>query len=175
MGDEQLRQALARIRLLVLDVDGVMSDAGIFLGTNEEVKRYDSRDGVGTKYLIRNGVTVAVITGRESVSVTRRCAELGITHVYQRQTQKLPAFLSLVEQVGVAAEETAVMGDDLADLPMMRRAGLAVAVANAAEEVRQRADWVTRAAGGHGAIREVAEAILKAKGQWESLVERYLT
>lgn len=171
---DQLRSALARIRPLVLDVDGVMTDAGIFFGANEELKRFDSRDGVGIKYLIRHNIAVAVITGRESDSAVRRCAELGITEVHQRQVQKLPAFLDLLQRQGVASEEVAVMGDDLADLPMMRRAGIGIAVADACADVRRHAHWVTRAKGGCGAIREAAEAILKAKGLWAKLVEKYL-
>jgi len=170
----QLQAALARVRLLVLDVDGVMTDAGIFLGAEDEFKRFDSRDGVGIKYLIRHGIHVAVITGRQSVSVERRCTELGITEVHQNQKQKLPVFQDLVQRLGVAPEEVAVMGDDLADLPMMRRSGVGIAVADACADVRRRAEWVTRAKGGHGAIREVAEAVLKAKGIWTNMVEKYL-
>lgn len=170
----RLRSALAHVRLLVLDVDGVMTDAGIFLGEQEELKRYDSRDGSGIKYLLRHGVAVAVISGRESVSVTRRCAELGITEVHQHQLKKLPVFLELLKRRGLSADEVAVMGDDLSDLPMMRRAGVSIAVADACEDVRRRADWVTRAGGGHGAVREVAEAILEAKDLWAQCVEGYL-
>ncbi len=172
--EEQLKSALARVRYLVLDVDGVMTDAGIFLGAHEEFKRYDSRDGAGIKYLIRNGIRVAVITGRESMSVMRRCTELGIEDVYQRQLKKLPCYLEILKRRHLAKEEVAAMGDDLADLPILRRAGVGIAVADACEEVRKRADWVTCAPGGHGAVREVAEAILKAKGLWEQCVEAYL-
>lgn len=174
LNKNQLRAALARVKLLMLDVDGVMTDGGIFLGANDELKRYDSHDGVAIKYLIRNDILVAVITGRQSDSVARRCAELGVTEVHQRQVKKLPAFEELLERRGLTQDEVAVMGDDLADLPIMQRAGLAIAVADACEEVRRRAGWVTQARGGHGAIREVAEAILKAKGLWARLVESYL-
>jgi len=174
LNKNQLRAALARVKLLMLDVDGVMTDGGIFLGANDELKRYDSHDGVAIKYLIRNEILVAVITGRQSDSVARRCAELGVTEVHQRQVKKLPAFEELLERRGLTQDEVAVMGDDLADLPMMRRAGVGIAVANACDEVRRRADWVTQARGGHGAIREAAEAILKAKGLWARLVESYL-
>jgi 3-deoxy-D-manno-octulosonate 8-phosphate phosphatase (KDO 8-P phosphatase) len=117
---------------------------------------------------------VAVITGRQSTSVERHCAELGIVEVHQRQLKKLPAFLDLLERLGLASEEVAVMADDLMELPLMRRAGIAIAVADASDEVRERADWVTRAIGGRGAVREVAEAILKAKGLWARCLERYL-
>jgi len=171
---EQLQQALARIRLVVLDADGVLTDGGIYLGAEEELKRYDVRDGAGVKYLLRHGIAVALISGRESVSLARRCEELGIIEIHQRQLQKLPVFLALVERLGVALEETAVVGDDLMELPLLRRAGLGIAVADACAELRRHADWVTRAGGGRGAVREVAEAILKAKGLWAQVMERYL-
>jgi 3-deoxy-D-manno-octulosonate 8-phosphate phosphatase (KDO 8-P phosphatase) len=171
---DQLQSALARVKLLVLDVDGVMTDGGIFVGDREELKRYDTHDVTGIKYLMRHGVEVAVITGRQSVSVERHCADLGIEEVHQRQLKKLPAFLDLLERRGLAAGEVAVLADDLMELPLMRRAGVGIAVADASDEVRDRADWVTRAAGGRGAVREVAEAILKAKGLWAQCLERYL-
>ena len=171
---DQLQAALARVRLVVLDVDGVLTDAGIFLSGNEEFKRYNSRDEAGIKYLLRHGVGVAVITGRESASVARWCAGLGISEVHQRQLQKLPVFLEILERHGLTPDEIAVMGDDLTDLPLMRQAVVGIAVADACEEVRQRAEWVTQARGGHGAVREVAEAILKAKDLWNKCLERYL-
>jgi len=171
---DQLQAALSRIRMLVLDVDGVMTDGGIFLGADEEIKRFDSRDGAAIKYLVRHGVVVAVISGRESAAVERRCAELGVTEVHQRVLQKMPVFVALLERHQVRPEEAVVMGDDLAELPLMRRAGLGIAVADACPDVRRHADWVTRAAGGHGAVREVAEALLKAKGLWARLLEKYL-
>jgi len=170
----ELQSALARVRLLVLDVDGVLTDGGIYLGDGVELKRYNSRDGAGIKYLLRNGVNVAVITGRESESVARRCAELGIKDVFQRQLKKLPAFEKLLERNGLKSDEVAVVADDLAELPLMKRAGVAIAVADACRDVRRHADWVTQARGGQGAVREVAEAILKAKGLWNRLVEGYL-
>lgn len=170
----QLREALAKVKLLVLDVDGVMTDGGLYLGEREELKRYDSRDGAGIKYAMRFGVTVAVITGRESASVTRRCAELGITEVHQKQLDKLPAFQEMLGRLGLRPDEAAVIGDDLMELPMMRHAGVGVAVSDATAEVRQCADYVTNARGGHGAVREVVELILKAKGLWAKCLERYL-
>ncbi len=171
---DQLQQALARIRLVVLDADGVLTDGGIFLGENEELKRYDVRDGAGIKFLMRNGIGVALISGRESVSLRRRCEELGITQVRQHEIQKLPAFLEMVQGAGVQLEETAVVGDDLMELPLLRRAGLGIAVADAHPELRRQAHWVTRSPGGHGAIREVAEAVLRAKGLWNQVLDRYL-
>lgn len=171
---DRLQQALAKIKLLVLDVDGVMTDGGLYLGAREEMKRYNSRDGAGIKYAMRFGVGVAVITGRESESVTRRCSELGIAEVHQKQLDKLPALTGLLERLGLKPEEAAVMGDDLMELPMMREAGLGIAVADSAPEVRRHADYVTRTRGGEGAIREVVEMILKAKGLWGKVLERYL-
>lgn len=171
---DQLQQALARIRLVVLDADGVLTDGGIFLGEREELKRYDVRDGAGVKYLLRHGIAVAVISGRESVSLERRCEEMGVTQLRQRQLEKLPAFLEIVERAAVSLEETAAVGDDLMELPLLRRAGVGIAVADACRELRRHADWVTRSAGGHGAVREIAEAILRAKGLWDQVMERYL-
>lgn len=171
---DQLQAALAQVKIIVLDVDGVLTDGGIYLGEREELKRYNSRDGAGIKYAMRFGVEVAVITGRRSMSVERRCAELGIEEVHQKQLNKLPAFLDLLERKGLKPEEAAVVGDDLMEIPMMRKAGVGVAVADAALEVRQQADYVTRARGGNGAVREVVESVLRAKGQWAKCLERYL-
>lgn len=171
---KQLQAALAEIELLVLDVDGVWTDGGCFIGAREELKRFNSRDDTGIKYLQRNGVKVAVITGRRSESVERHCADLGIEEVHQRALKKLPVLEGMVERLGLRNDQIAVLGDDLLDLPMMRRARLGIAVADAVEDVRRHADWVTNARGGHGAVREVVEAILKAKGLWAEVVEGYL-
>jgi 3-deoxy-D-manno-octulosonate 8-phosphate phosphatase (KDO 8-P phosphatase) len=153
----------AAIRLLVLDVDGVLTDGTILLGGGEELKSFHVRDGLGLKRLMSAGVAVAVISGRESAAVTRRMAELGIRHVYQGIEDKLDVFGRLCSTLGIGAAEVAVVGDDLPDLPPMRAAGLAIAVADAQEEVRAAAHWVTRAAGGRGAAREIADGLLAAR------------
>ena len=174
MTPKQLESALARVRLLVLDVDGVMTDGAVWFGATETLHRYDIRDGTGIKYLMRNNIEIAVITGRESESVARYCRSLDIRELCQRRLDKLPAFIDMLERRNLPAEQAAVVGDDLPDLPLLSHAGVGIAVADAHEEVRRHADWITRARGGHGAVREVAEAILKAKGLWTKVLERYL-
>ncbi|MFC1601480.1 KdsC family phosphatase [Candidatus Sumerlaeota bacterium] len=172
--NDELEQRLREIKLLICDVDGVLTDGGIFLGHEEEYKRYDSRDGSGLKYLMRSGVQVALLTGRRSQSVERRAAELGISLVRQRALKKLPVFVELLEEAGVTARQAAYVGDDLVDLPPMRAAGLGVAVADAAADVREYADLVTEREGGHAAVRELIELIMKAQGKWAAVVDSYL-
>ena len=171
---EELNERWREIRLLVCDVDGVLTDGGIYLGETEEFKRYDGRDGAGLKYLMRNGIEVAFVTGRRSKSVERRAAELGVKHLRQGALKKLPVFKELLAELGVEARQAVYIGDDLIDLPPMRMAGVGVAGADAAPEVREHADFVTRRFGGHAAAREVAELILRAQGKWEPLVDAYL-
>jgi len=151
-----------------------MTGGEIVLGDNDELKIYNSLDGHGIRLLARFGVRVAIVTGRRSRSVERRAAELGIDDVLQDAKIKLPAFRDLIARHGLAPGEALYIGDDLPDLPVMRNAGVGVAVANAHEELRARADYVTRARGGQGAIREIADMILKAQGKWDKVMERYL-
>ncbi len=171
--ETSLRERLVAVRLLLLDVDGVMTDGGIILTGGDESKRFDVRDGTGIKYLQRSGVEVALITGRRSAVVERRAAELGITEVHQGALKKWPVAEALLERLGVRPEHAAYVGDDLIDLPVMLRVGAAFAVADAAAEVRLRAHDVTQCPGGRGAVREVAEAILCAQGKWKAIVARY--
>lgn len=170
----------ARVRLVGLDVDGVLTDGGVYLGATDsgervETKRYDITDGLGIRLLQDAGLTVAIVTGRESHSVRLRAEELGIEECHQDATAaKLPIVARLIERLGLSWEEVAFVGDDLADLPVLRRAGLPVAVANAAPEVRATARWVTTRRGGAGAVRELAEALLGARGEWATRVEEYV-
>ncbi len=131
-------------------------------------------DGAGVKYLQRAGIRVAIITGRCSGAVARRAQELGISDVHQKALKKLPVFQQLLANYNLAASEVAYVGDDLPDLPLLIRAGLPIAVANACPEVKARAMFITTSGGGKGAIREVAELILKAQGKWDRIVEGYL-
>jgi 3-deoxy-D-manno-octulosonate 8-phosphate phosphatase (KDO 8-P phosphatase) len=164
----------ANIELLVLDVDGVLTDGRIYLtAEGDELKAFHVRDGSGIKYWLRAGRRAAIITGRSSRVVARRAEELGIEHVRQNAKTKLPVLEELLEELGVDAARTAVMGDDLTDLPMMRRAGLAVTVPEAPDEVRAQADLVTRTPGGQGCVREVIERLLKRQGLWDGIMERY--
>ncbi len=157
----------ARVRLLVLDVDGVLTDGGLLYGAaGEEIKRFDVHDGWALVAARRAGLAVCVISGRASAAVTRRMAELGITEVHQGIVDKPGRLREIVARLGLAPSEVAVMGDDLPDMPLLRSAGLALAPANAVPEVRQAAHWVTRRPGGHGAAREAIEMILKARKAW---------
>jgi 3-deoxy-D-manno-octulosonate 8-phosphate phosphatase (KDO 8-P phosphatase) len=164
----------ARVRLLVLDVDGVLTDGRIIWSTNgEETKQFHVRDGSAIKWLIRAGVQVAWLTGRSSPVVDRRAAELGVREVVQGAKQKLPAFLELLRRTGCPPEEVCYVGDDLPDIPVLTRVGLPCAVADAAEDVKAVCRVVTQAPGGRGAVREIAERILRARGAWEELLARY--
>ncbi len=170
-----------RVRLLVLDVDGVMTDGGIYLGATDsgervELKRFDIQDGLGIRLLQEAGVTVAIVTGRESRAVTMRAQELMIREVHQDRTaSKLRIVTEMLERLKIGWEETAFLGDDLPDLPVMRRVGLPAAVGNAAGDVRAVARWQGVRHGGYGAVREFAEALLVARGQWSALVEAYVS
>ena len=176
-----LAATLARqIRLVALDVDGVLTDGGLYIGASAtgarvESKRFDIMDGLGIRLLQEAGVQVAIVTGRVSHAVRIRADELAITECHQDHTAaKLPIMSAMLERLGIAWNETAFVGDDLPDLPVLRRVGLPVAVANAVSEVRAEARWVTTRSGGHGAVRELAEALLRARGEWSRSVERYL-
>jgi 3-deoxy-D-manno-octulosonate 8-phosphate phosphatase (KDO 8-P phosphatase) len=153
------------IRLLVLDVDGVLTDGRLFISaTGEEVKVFHVRDGAGLVAVQRAGVTVAIISGRDSPAVTRRANELGIRHVYQGVGDKGAQLDRLIAELGVTAAETACVGDDTPDAPMLRRAGLAIGVADAHPALLAAAHWVTKSNGGHGAVREVCDLLLSARG-----------
>ncbi len=160
----------ATIRLLALDVDGVLTDGRIYYGNDgEELKAFNIKDGLGIKLLQRSGVQVAIITGRQSHIVTRRAGELGIEDVVQGRDDKHQALLELGRQHGIGIEECAYMGDDLPDLGAVSAAGLGMTVADACQAVREAADWVSKAAGGDGAVREACEFILSARGEWTEL------
>ena len=158
---------LGRIRLLVLDVDGVLTDGGLYYGPDgEECKRFHVHDGLALGRAVAAGFPVAVVSARRSAAVARRCAELGLAEVHQGVADKVAVYEDLRARHGCRDAEVACMGDDLADLPLLRRAGLAVAPADAVPEVRRAARWVSRAPGGRGAVREVLEAILRARAAW---------
>ena len=162
------------IQLLVLDVDGVLTDGRIILGPDGgETKVFNVRDGWGMRAWRRSGRTLAIITGRSSPAVAQRADELGVEVVRQGAKRKLPVYRQVLAELGVPAERTAVMGDDLTDLPLMRASGLAIAPADAVDEVRQAADVVTERGGGAGCVREAIELILKAVGDWPAVTARY--
>ena len=153
-----------RVRLLALDVDGVLTDGRLYLSAaGEELKVFHVRDGSGLVALQRAGISVAIVSGRDSAAVVRRAAELGIAHVRQGVADKGAELERLLASLGVAPEATACVGDDTPDLPMLRRAGLAVAVADAHPSVLAAARWVTPSPGGRGAVRDVCDLLLSAR------------
>ncbi|HKJ70144.1 MAG TPA: HAD-IIIA family hydrolase [Gammaproteobacteria bacterium] len=175
LNEQALDARMAAVRLLVLDVDGVLTAGGIFMDDDgREYKRFDVRDGHGIKLLQRFGVAVAIITGRRSGVVEQRARELGIEHVIQGALRKGEAFTELLAATGADAERVAMVGDDVVDLPVMVRAGLGLTVADAHPEVRTRAHWITESPGGHGAVREIADRLLRAQGHWDELMAGYL-
>jgi 3-deoxy-D-manno-octulosonate 8-phosphate phosphatase (KDO 8-P phosphatase) len=163
-----------RIKLLILDVDGVMTDGSIILDNEgNELKRFHVRDGHGIKMLGKAGVAVAIITGRHSKVVEKRAQELGISEVYQRCHIKSVAYEHILEKFGLSDAEVAYIGDDIVDIPILRKVGLPVVVSDAAEDAKTKALMVTRNPGGRGAIREVTDFVLKARGLWDGLIEEY--
>lgn len=164
-----------QIRLIIFDVDGVLTDSSLFLGDDgQEYKAFNSKDGLGMKLLQKSGVEIGIITGRTSNVVTIRMESLGISHVYQGQRHKVPAFEELRDKLRLKSEQIAYVGDDVVDLPIMRQVGLAIAVQDAHPLVKEHAHWQTRAAGGRGAAREICEMLMKAQGTLEQALEKYL-
>ena len=171
-----LAERAAKIELLLLDVDGVLTDGGIIYSDDgRELKRFHVRDGSGLKFWQSAGKRAAIVSGRNTPAVDRRAAELGIAPVMQGRTDKLPAFEALLVETGLRAEQVCAIGDDLPDLPVLRRAGLAIAVADACPELREAADYVTALPGGHGAVRDAIEWLCKLQGTWAGIVARYMT
>lgn len=167
-----------RIRLLGLDVDGVLTDNGVYIGPvageRVELKRFDIQDGLGLILLRTANIPVVWVSGRSSEATALRAAELRVTELLQVPgPRKAAAFQEVLERHGIEWDEVAFVGDDLADLPILRRVGLPIAVANAVTEVKQIAAYITRAQGGHGAVREVVETLLQARGEWPEILERY--
>lgn len=163
--DPLLLERAAKIRLLALDVDGVLTDGRLYFDNQgNELKAFYTRDGLGIKAVQRAGIELAVITGRASRIVADRAAGLGIEHVYQGQDDKLTAYHDLLARTGCTDEETCYAGDDWIDLPLLDRVGLAVTVPAAGADIRERCHWVTRREGGLGAVRELCELLLEARG-----------
>jgi 3-deoxy-D-manno-octulosonate 8-phosphate phosphatase (KDO 8-P phosphatase) len=170
-----IERRASRIKLLLMDCDGVLTDGRLWLLENgDEQKSFNTRDGLGLHLLHRAGLKSGIISGRKSVSVERRTRDLAIEFLRQGDPDKIEAFEDVLRLAGVDENEVAFIGDDLTDIPLMQRSELAVAVADAVEEARAVAHYVTRAEGGRGAVREVIELILKAQGRWNDLVDGYL-
>jgi 3-deoxy-D-manno-octulosonate 8-phosphate phosphatase (KDO 8-P phosphatase) len=164
-----------RIRLAIFDVDGVLTDGTVYVTERgEEMKAFNILDGLGLKMLSQSGVVTALLSGRKSKMVALRAREIGIAHVLQGISDKLEAYHRLVRKLGLAEEETSFMGDDLPDLPVLRRCGLAFSVPNAPEVVRSHVHYVTRAPGGQGAAREACEFLMRARGTLDAQMRTYL-
>lgn len=166
----------AAIKLVIFDVDGVLTDGSLYYGHDgREYKVFHSRDGYGMKMLQASGVKIAIITARNSQAVTHRMANLGIDHVYQGQLEKLPAYKEVIAKLGLRSEEVAYVGDDLVDLPIMVRVGLAIAVQDAHPIVKKHSHWTTPALGGHGAARDVCELVMEAQGTLDARIQAALS
>jgi len=169
-----VQERAARIKLLLMDCDGVLTDGRVWLfDDGEEQKGFHTRDGLGIELWHRAGLKSGIISGRKSSAVQRRAHGLGMAFVVQGVEEKVGAFVKTLADAGVTNDEVAFIGDDLNDIPLMLRSGFGVAVADAALEARERAHYVTKVAGGRGAVREVIELILKAQGRWDELTARY--
>jgi len=163
------------LRLMAFDVDGVLTDGTLFVAAGgEEFKAFNILDGHGIRMLRASGMQLAILSGRDSAAVTRRAQELGIEHVQQGIAEKLPAFEALCARSGVKADQCGFVGDDYPDLPVLLRCGFAASVPGAPEAVRSRVHYVTRAAGGRGAVREVCEFVLDAQGKLDAALGKYL-
>jgi 3-deoxy-D-manno-octulosonate 8-phosphate phosphatase (KDO 8-P phosphatase) len=170
----EVERRASRVRLLLLDCDGVLTDGRITLVEGgEEVKSFHTRDGHGLVLLRLAGLDIGIISGRSSDAVERRARELGIAYVRQGVHDKVAVFEEMLASAGVAEAEVCYVGDDVVDIPLMRRAGLAAAVADATAETHAAAHYVTRLPGGFGAVREVCELILKAQGRWDEIMRPY--
>jgi 3-deoxy-D-manno-octulosonate 8-phosphate phosphatase (KDO 8-P phosphatase) len=172
-----LKRRAARIKLLLMDVDGTMTDGGVTLlsaGDNSavEIKTFDAHDGQGLTLAQTAGLRTGCITGRESAALLRRAHEMKMEFIYMKQPLKMPAYEEILRKTGASDAEVAYIGDDLPDIPLLRRAGLAVAVGDAVPEVQEAAHYTTKALAGHGAIREAVELVLKSKGIWEEMIDK---
>ena len=171
----EIKNSAQKIKLIVLDVDGVLTSGQIIFGRDGELmKKFHAHDGLGITLAHKAGLNIAIITGRQSQMVDLRSAELNITDVYQGAMSKTEALAELMVKYNLAVDQVAYVGDDLNDLPVMLRVGLPCATANASPEVKQHVQLVTVQAGGNGAVREVIEYILKAQGKWEGIINTYL-
>ncbi len=172
-----LKKRAAQIKVLLMDVDGTMTDGGVTLlsqidGTALEIKTFDAHDGQGLTLAQTAGLRTGCITGRESAALLRRAHEMKMEFIYMKQPLKMPAYEEILKKAGVSDAAVAYIGDDLPDIPLLRRAGLAVAVGDAVPEVKDAAHYTTRANAGRGAVREAVELILKSKGIWEQMIDK---
>lgn len=170
-----IRNITREIKVIALDVDGVLTHGDIYIGESDETqKRFDAKDGMGITCALRQGIDFSIITGRKSYIVTRRAAELGITDVRSGVVDKGVELEKIAKKFGVEIKNIAYMGDDLNDLPILAKAGFSCAPCDAVPEVRERVDYIASRKGGEGAVREVVELILKSQGKWRSVIAAYL-
>ena len=172
-----LKKRASQIQVLLMDVDGTLTDGGVTLlsqpdGSALEIKTFDAHDGQGLTLAHTAGIRTGVITGRESGALLRRAHEMHMEFIYMKQPVKVPAYEEILQKTGAPESAVAYVGDDLPDLPLMRRVGLAVAVGDAVPEVKRAAHFTTKAVAGHGAIREAVELILKSKGIWKEMIDK---
>ena len=171
---KNLKEKLKKIKLLMLDVDGIMTDGRIIMNDEGcETKHFNVRDGHGLKILQRFNIKVAIITGRQSKVVSHRARDLDITDVYQKVYNKKEVFEKILKKYKLSPEETAFMGDDIVDIPVLNRVGFSATVADASDVVKKQVDYITGHKGGKGAVREVCEMILQAQGKWAEIAARY--
>ena len=172
---QDILKKAVKIKLVIFDIDGVLTTGALFIGDDgQEYKAFNSKDGHGLRMLQDGGIEVAIITGRESNVVAHRAKDLGITRVYQGKREKLPAYEELLSETGLSHEQIAYVGDDVVDLPVMSKVGLAICVRDSHLFVKKHSHWVTENNGGCGAGREVCELILQAQGKLESMLESYV-
>ena len=172
---QEILEKAKQIKLVIFDVDGVLTNGSLFYGDDgQEYKAFNSLDGHGMKMLQESGVLIGIMTGRTSDVVTHRMKNLNITHVYQGKLEKLPAYEELVKKLSLTPDQVAYVGDDVVDLPIMLRVGLAITVPSAHELAKKHAHWVTSKAAGAGAAREICELVMKAQGTFEQAMEKYL-
>jgi 3-deoxy-D-manno-octulosonate 8-phosphate phosphatase (KDO 8-P phosphatase) len=171
-----MQEKLSKIKLLLLDVDGVLTDGRIVYDSQgNELKAFDVKDGHGLKMLQRAGIRTGIITGRSSVVVEKRAKELDFDYLYQGAKVKLDPYREILADTGLTDEQVAYVGDDIVDLPVLRRVGFSATVADAQDDVKPLVDYVTTRAGGRGAVRELCDMLIKSSGQWRNLTDRYFS
>ena len=176
--DPKVTELASRIRLLLMDVDGVLTDGKLYnvpgpTGAMAETKAFDSQDGIALQWLAKNGIKTGVISGRDSPATVERARQCKITYVYQGHTEKIPILEEILSLSGLTGDQVAYIGDDFTDVVAMRRVAFGIATANARPEVKQCAHYVTAAEGGRGAVREVIEILLKSQGLWDDILRHY--
>ncbi len=174
----EITKLASKIRLLLMDVDGVLTNGKLYNvpgpdGKMAETKGFDSQDGIALQWMARAGIATGLISGRVSPATVERATQCKFKYIYQGHTEKIPILQEILADAGIAAEEVAYIGDDFTDAVVMRRVGLAIATANARPEVKPLAHYVTQAPGGEGAVREVVELLLKAQGKWDGILKHY--